>query len=133
MVESATDPKREAFLTAIERAREDGLSLDDMASMITAAADIERANGSVPHSEPEDVMYDPGNLPEGLISLPDASKKYGIPVRTLRSWVNRGKLPKSGRVRARAAGGGYILTVDAMIEYCRDHPRKPGPRRSASS
>ena len=35
----------------------------------------------------------PGNLPEGLIDLPSASKKYGISV-VIRfaAWVRRGKL-----------------------------------------
>jgi hypothetical protein len=90
-------------------------------------------NGTSPHGpETEGLVYDPGDVPTGLISLPDAAKKYGIPVRTLRSWVNRSKLPNCGRVRAKARGGGYILTKENQIEYCRDHPRKPGPKRSAS-
>ena len=132
MLDSLKDSKREVFLAAIERAREDGLSLDDMASMITAAVNHESSNRSVHPTEADDVVYEPGNLPEGLIDLPSASKKYGIPVKTLRSWVHRGKLPRCGRVRARAAGGGYIVTIDDEIPRCRDNPRKPGPKRSAT-
>ena len=37
MLTYGDDSKREAFLAAIERAREDGLSPAEMASMITAA------------------------------------------------------------------------------------------------
>ena len=133
MLDSLKDSKREAFLAAIERAREDGLSLDDMVSMITAAANNGHNDRSVHPAEPDDVIYEPGSLPEGLIDLPSASKKYGISVKTLRSWVDRGKLPRRGRLRARSPGGGYIVTVEAGIEYCRDHPRKPWHNKSAAS
>ena len=130
MLDSLKDSKREAFLAAVERAREDGLSLDDMVSMITAAANNGHNDRSVHPTEPDDVVYEPGNLPEGLIDLPSASKKYGIKVGTLRYWVHVGKLPRKGRLRAPAAGGGYIVTEDAMIPYCRDNPRKRGPKVS---
>ena len=133
MLDSLKDSKREVFLAAIERAREDGLSLDDMVSMITTAFNHESSNRSVHPTQADDVVYEPGNLPEGLIDLPSASKKYGIPVGTLRSWVNRGKLPKCGRFRARSPGGGYIVTVEADIVYCRDNPRKRGPKSFARS
>ena len=133
MLDSLKDSKREAFLAAIERAREDGLSLDEMASMITAAANNGHNDRSVHPTESDDVIYEPGNLPEGLIDLPSASKKYGISVKTLRTWVDRGKLPKCGRLRARSPGGGYIVTVECRIEYCRDNPRKPWHNKSAAS
>ena len=81
----------------------------------------------------DDVFYEPGQLPDGLIDLPSASKKYGIPVKTLRSWVHRGKLPRRGRLRARSPGGGYIVTAKADIEYCRDNPRKTGRKKLATS
>ena len=135
MLESSKDSKRETFRAAVEQARQDGLSADEMASMITAADNTERSpgNGSVHPTGPDDVIYEPGNLPEGLIDLPSASKKYGVPVRTLQTWVKRGKLPKCGRLRAKAPGGGYILTVEAEIEHCRDNPRKRGPKQSIQS
>ena len=133
MLDSLKDSKREAFLAAIERAREDGLDPAEMANMITAATEPQRPTNVVHPTESEDVIYEPGNLPEGLIDLPSASKKYGISVKTLRSWVDRGKLPRRGRLRARSPGGGYIVTVEAGIEYCRDHPRKPWHNKSAAS
>lgn len=135
MLESPKDSKREAFRAAIERAREDCLSLDDTASMITAAADIEHSNsnGSVHSTEQSDVIYEPGELPEGLIDLPSASKQYGISVVTLRSWVQRGELPRLGRLRARSPGGGCVVTDEASIVYCRDHPQKGGRKKLASS
>ena len=76
-------------------------------------------------------IYLPDEVPDGLIDLPTASRKYEIPVHTLRMWVYRGKLPHRGRVRDRAPGGGYILTEDIAIPYCRDNPRKSGPKKSS--
>ena len=133
MLTYSDETEREAFRVAIERARDNGLSLDDMASMITAAANNRHNDRSVHPTEPDDVVYEPGNLPEGLIDLPSASKKYGIPVRTLQSWVHRGKLPRRGKLRARSPGGGYTVTEQAAILYCRDNPRKPWHNKSANS
>ena len=92
-----------------------------------------RNGTSAVDAETGDLVYDPGDVPAGLISLPDAAKKYGIPVRTLGAWVRLGKLPRCGRVRAKAPGGGYILTKENQIEYCRDHPRKRGPKPKTSN
>ena len=130
MLESSKDSEREAFRSAIKRARQGGLSQDEMASMITAADNTERSlgNGSVQPTEMDDVIYEPGNLPEGLIDLPSASRKYGIKVATLRSWIQLGKLPRKGRLRAPSPGGGYVVTEEAAITYCRDNPRKRGPK-----
>ena len=133
MLTYGDDPKRNAFLAAIERAQEDGLSLDDLASMITAVTEPQPRTNGVQHTESEDVLYEPGNLPEGLIDLPSAAKKYGIPVATLRRWIQREKLPRRGRLRGRAPGGGYIVTEEAMILHCRDNPRKPWFNKSVPS
>ena len=124
--------KRQAFQAAIKRARADGLALEDLVSMITTDVDTQPLATPDNPADLEEVIYVAGNLPEGLIDLPSASKKYGISVKTLRSWVQRGKLPRMGRLRARAAGGGYIVTSEAQILYCRDNPRKPWHHKSAT-
>ena len=78
--------EREAFQAAIERARKNGLSEAEMASMITTAKhDTHQTNGVHP-KETDDVIYEPGELPEGLIDLPSASKKYGIRIGTLQAF-----------------------------------------------
>ena len=133
MLTYGDDPKREAFRAAIERARQDGLSPAELASMITAVENETPGTNGVHTKESDDVIYEPGELPEGLIDLPSASKKYGISVITLRSWVQRGKLPRLGRLRGASPGRGYIVTDDAMIPYCRDNPRKTGRKKRASS
>ena len=133
MLTYGNDPKREAFQAAVERAREDGLSNAEMAIMITATEPETPSTNGAHLDGSDDVIYEPGNVPEGLIDLPSASKKYGIPVRTLGTWVRRGKLPKCGRLRGRSPGGGYIVTDEAAILYCRDHPRKPWHSKSVTS
>ncbi len=112
---------------AISEALARGVSRSEIARMITT---IETKPTHTPDSVPADAseqIYDA--LPDGLIDLPSASKKYGIPVDTLRMWVHRGKLPRLGRLRAKAAGGGYIVTDDAAIPLCRDNPRKRGRKQ----
>ena len=66
MLTYGNNPKRAAFRAAIERAQEDGLSLDDLASMITAAAETQHPANGVHAMEPGDVIYEPGELPEGF-------------------------------------------------------------------
>ena len=133
MLTYSDDEKREAFRAAIERAREDGLSEDEMASMITPAKNETKSINGTHTGETDDVIYEPGELPDGLIDLPSASKKYGIKPATLRMWVQRGRLPRRGRLRGPSPGRGYIVTVEDEIKHCRDNPRKPGPKRSVTS
>ena len=107
------------------------VDLDDVVTMLAEAPSTytpPNDEGAVIY---DDVFYEPGQLPDGLIDLPSASKKYGIPISTLQSWLRRGKLQRRGRVRARAAGGGYVVTKEAEIVYCRDNPRKRGPKSFA--
>ena len=133
MLTYSDETEREAFRAAIERAQENGLSLDEMVSMITAATETQPPVNEVRPTEPDDIIYEPSNLPDGLIDLPTASKKYGVKVGTLRQWVHVGKLPRKGRLRAPSPGGGYIVTEEAAVPYCRDNPRKPWYNKSITS
>ena len=112
---------------------------------VASAADIARllaghdAAGPVtPNSDGDDadaaaeVIYPPDAVPDGLSDRPSASARYGIASNTLWMWVKCGKLPHRGRVQAKSAGGGYILTDDAAIPHCRDNPKPMGrPRKVA--
>ena len=136
MLDSSEHKKREAFRAAVERAREDGLSLDDMASMITAVSEPHPANGSAPPAEPDDVMYEPGELPEGLIDLPSAAKKYWEEYRVsadaMRQWVRNDRVSKMGRMKAPAPGGGYFVVRESeLVEFMKNHGTKVvGPGKS---
>ena len=50
-----------------------------------------------------------------LITLAEASRRHGIPIQTLHSWIRRGKLQTRGRERASARGGGKFLVEEADV------------------
>ena len=132
MPESANDSRRESFRLAIEQARVEGLSFDDMAGMITAAAESERSGSPVHSAERNDVIYERGQLPEGLIDLPSAARKYGeaygVSADAMRKWVNRGRVSKAGLLKAPAPGGGYLVVRESeLLEYMQ-RPRNKGGR-----
>ena len=54
-------------------------------------------------------------LPEGLITVPDAAKKYGINHSTLRSWLRRDYLQLCGRLKAPSPGGGYAVIDEHQL------------------
>ena len=134
MLTYGDDKKREDFRAAVERAREDGLSPAEMASMITAAkSEPPPTNGAHPKDmDAADVIYEPGELPEGLIDLPSAavkySEEYGVSEGAMRQWVNRGRVAKVGRVRAPARGGGYLVVNEDELVKFMGRPRNKGGR-----
>lgn len=127
MLTSDKEAKREAFRAAIEQAQEDGLSPAEMASMITAATDIQPAANGAHLKGSNDVIYEPGNLPEGLIDLNTAAEKYGCSIHRLRQWVTRGRLTRMGKLRAPAPGGGVVLVDETcLIQKLGESPNKGG-------
>jgi hypothetical protein len=122
MVESVKSTPNEALRGAIDQALRSGMDAGEIADMVAECTvnlqhmATDDLAADTPHKGQGDVRYEPGELPEGLIDLPSAAKKYGIPGSTLRNWVQRRKLPRCGRLRARADGGGYIVTEEAAID-----------------
>ena len=76
------------------------------------------------HELDELPIYD--ELPKGLIDLPTAGKKYGLNVRTIRGWVNKGKLEAAGRLRGPAPGGGYLVVSEDELLVHIAEPRSRG-------
>ena len=132
---------------ALDTALACGITADEIQDMVAqriipdhsvaSPADIiqalDDADPVTPNSGASEVIYRPDEVPPGLIDLPSAARKYGIKVHTLRMWTYLGKLPNRGRVLARAPGGGYILTDEAAIPYCRDNPRKRGRKKTITT
>lgn len=132
MLDSAEDKKREAFRAAVERARGDGLSPADMHDVITATAETKPSNGPVLPAEPEDVMYEPGNLPGELIALPTLVKEYRASRSTLNTWIRSGKLRIRGKVRAPAPGGGYnVASKEEVFNFMSGPVNRGGRPRKA--
>ena len=116
----------DALELAISHAQARGVSRTEIARMVSTIQNKPTHTPDCVSDDSSEQIYD--ELPDGLIDLPSASKKYDIPVKTLGMWVHRGKLPRRGRLKAKAAGGGYILTEESAILHCRDNPRKRGPK-----
>ena len=53
----------------------------------------------MPQPAPELVPFYEGDLPAGLISVPDACREYQVPRQTGRNWVIDGLVPNRGRAR----------------------------------
>ena len=72
-------------------------------------------------------------LPEGLIDLPSAMRKYGCRRGRLDSWVQRGRLKVYGRLKGAARGGGYVVVSEAeLTNRLATVPSKGGrPRKTA--
>ena len=65
-----------------------------------------------------------------LITLAEASERFGLPYSTLRHWVRAGRLRERGRERFRGPGGGKVLVDAEEVPYAKEHPRPGGrPRR----
>lgn len=79
---------------------------------------VEGANG--------DVVYD--TLPDGLIDLPSAMRKYDIKRPTLWSWVAKGHLKSYGRLKGSATGGGLILVNEQDLVQYMQAPKPKGGR-----
>ena len=66
------------------------------------------------------------DLPDGLIDLPSAMRRYGCKAATLRGWVYQGHLKAVGRLRGSSPGGGYLVVSEAELEQHLASPRKKG-------
>ena len=68
--------------------------------------------------------------PDSLLTIEEASTKYGTPYNTLLQWVHRGKLTVVARQKFPARGGGKILIDEAELQYLLAHPPAMGrPRK----
>ena len=66
-----------------------------------------------------------------LITLDDASERYGLPYNTLLSWVHRGHLTEHGRQPFPARRGGKILIDEnELIHLLANRPRSGRPRKN---
>ncbi len=135
MVEFGNIALKEDLISVIDQALDAGVDAGAFAEMIAeriAHRTVENPTDIVnllvrAETPPKDegaVIYD--ELPDGLIDLPTASKKYGVKVRTAAGWWHRGLLPRIGKLRAPAAGGGYNVTVEDAFKEMATCPRGRG-------
>ena len=74
----------------------------------------------------EKIFY---NLPEGMIDIATAAKRYGRPIRTIRGWIQTGALEAQGRLRSQAPGGGtFIVLQEDLLKFVLAPINKGGRR-----
>ena len=131
VIKSAQDAAEAARL-AIEEALASGVSHEDLTAMVAIAKPLlnEKDQFVMPGLEADTPpVYE--QLRPGMIDLPSAASKYGIKVRTLRTWINRGHVEPIGRLKARAPGGGYwVVWEQDLIDHMNAPPNKGGRPRS---
>ena len=115
---------------AVARALESGATMDDILSMIElrVAGNETAFQGCMPgfHENDQDTVF--VELPEGLIDLPSATRKYNVNPSTLHSWVKKGHVRLRGRLKGPAHGGGFLLVREEDVTAYLTAPRRKGGR-----
>ena len=111
---------------AIGDALASGVSENEILSMVaTVAADAEQPE--LPGFEDEGLpIYT--DLPDGLIDLSNAAKKYNCTPERFRRWVYRGYLEERGRLRGPGPNGGSIVVCEAELDARVASPPNRGGR-----
>ena len=91
------------------------LGLDPETADGAAAPDASDAGPEAqPRPAPDGLpLYD--ERPEGLITLAEAARKYGVPTNRLRNWMRTGRVTHMGYLRGGSPQGGYVLLVEAEL------------------
>ena len=109
-------------------ARDAGMDKADLISMVTDVYNSPQVNEAEPAPAAE-VIY--AELPEGLIDLPSACRKYGVNRQTANGWLQRGLIPRMGKLRAPGDGGVNVVGEDDFKEVL-SRPRNVGGRPKKS-
>ena len=133
-IDSPLEPSLASLASAINEALASGVSPSEILHMVAASSSTLAEQPKMSNSSPDDQecpIYT--ELPEGLIDLPSAARKYHLNVNTLRSWLTKGHLKVFGRLKAPATGGGYLVFSELdLVEY-RSAPRNKGGRPRKTS
>ena len=125
---SADNPALEHWLDTARELLESGYTKEDLDSLLTTVPEPTGVQERLPHFPDDDPDTVYTELPPGLIDLPSASKKLGIPVRTIRSWIKRGRLTVRGRLKSPSPGGGYLVVSNDELLTFASAPRDKGGR-----
>ena len=128
-LESALDHWRDATREALQA----GASEKDLQAMLkTEVADSQEHHCETcpPDNYDPDTVY--AELPEGLITVPEAARKYNVNRRTIQTWLNQNRLERKGRMKGSARGGGFVLVDEGELVRYMNAPRSRGgrPRKS---
>ena len=97
------DAVLEQWRDVTQRALQAGVSEKVLHSMLTTetiAVQDHHCQTCPPDNYDPDTVY--AELPEGLITVPDAARKYNVNRRTIQTWLNQNRLERKGRMRGSA-------------------------------
>ena len=114
---------------AIQLGAEEG-RLHSMLTMEATAAEEHHCQPPPPDPSGPETIYT--ELPDGLITVPEAARKYQINRRTIQTWLNQNRLERKGRMRGSARGGGFVLIDECELVRYMNTPKNRGgrPRKS---
>ena len=118
-----------ADLTVIvRRALDSGIPGEDILNMVQT-----EVKGHETFHEPRFVGFDSYDqeivfteLPDGLIDVPTAVRKYTLNRGTLRNWLNKGYVKVRGRLKGPATGGGFLVIREKELTDYMAVPRSKG-------
>ena len=120
--QEATD----ALALAIDTARTNGLTIDEIAQMVAA----EKHRTQLAMDMAEEAAYDAlpvyAEAPPGMIDIATAVKQHGVKAGTVKGWVHRGVVPVLGKVRG--LGGHRVLVCEETIIKMAQTPKNKGGR-----
>ena len=104
--------------------------LQSMLTTETIAVQDHHCETCPPDNYDPDTVY--AELPEGLITLPEAARKYNVNRRTIQTWLRQNRLERKGRMKGSARGGGFVLVDESELVRYMNAPRSRGgrPRKS---
>ena len=132
------DEEQAKLIEALRDAFQHGISEADLmailADMRNVRADEPPSTAPGPGTGPPDSELRDGvriytEVPEGMITAPQAARKYGLSRHTIQAWVIRGRIPMEGKLRGSARGGGFILLDEDKLVALIAYPPKRGGRR----
>ena len=127
MVEKTrTTQATEDLQAALEAALASGLTQGDIVGMVAGAMKRSEEVGcqsALPDFPTNGKPKVYRELPPGLITLPDAARKYEINYNSLHRWVKEGKIRSFGRLRGPAPGRGLVILMECEVLEYRDAPR----------
>ena len=119
----------EALRAAITDAVASGLPRDEIYQMVQTAPSSHLLDDKTRYLR----VYDVDEVPEGLIDLPGAMKKYGYSRQLLHLWVKHGKLLKLGLLNNTYTGDMITLYAEKDLAELKPFSSEESPTKSYTS
>ena len=96
-------------------------SPDDIAELLASSSAMDGG-------DKDEVIYEPGELPDGLITLPEACAEHGIKPNTANFWLRNGDVTRYGSVRVKG-GKTSVVSRQEFSEWTKNRRKRGRPRK----